>query len=89
MMEILPSEPTPDSRPPAPVEIIGKAKIIRSIYEGRALMPLWNDLLGRVMADHSDAAAFFDLSIIMNSVGQKSEAAIAQRAGSGFRRPIG
>lgn len=80
MMEILPNEPTPDSRTLGVVAIIGKAKIIRSIYEGRDIMPLWNDLLGRVMADHSDAAALFDLSIIMNSVGQKSEAAIAQRA---------
>ncbi|AYG63272.1 tetratricopeptide repeat-containing protein [Rhizobium jaguaris] len=79
-MEILTKEPTPNSRLPGPVEIIGKAKIIRSIYEGRDIMPLWHDLLGRVTADHSDAAAFFDLSIITNSVGQKSEAAIAQRA---------
>lgn len=80
MMEILPNEPTRDSRTPGTAEIIGKAKIIRSIYEGRDIMPLWNDLLGRVVADHSDAAAYLDLSIIMNSVGQKSEAAIAQRA---------
>lgn len=80
MMEILPNEPPPDSQTPGPVEIIGKAKIIRSIYEGRDIMPLWNELLGRVTANHSDAAALLDLSVIMNSVGQTSEAAIAQSA---------
>ena len=80
MMEIWPNAPPPGSQTPGPVDVIGKAKIIRSIYEGRDIMPLWNDLLGRVTANHSDAAALLDLSVIMNSAGQTSEAAIAQRA---------
>ncbi len=80
MREIVTEEPTHGLPPAFALDIIGKAKIIRSIYEGRDIMPLWNDLLGRLTVDPSDAAAFLDLSIIMNSVGQTSEAAIAQRA---------
>jgi hypothetical protein len=60
--------------------IIGKAVIVRRVYEGQDISPIWNELFGRVSADTGDAAAFLDLSMILQSLGQADKAALAQRA---------
>ena len=60
--------------------IIGKAVIVRLVYEGEDISPIWNKLFGRVSADTGDAAAFLDFSIILQCVGQADKASLAQRA---------
>lgn len=60
--------------------VLGKAAIVRSIYEGRDPVPLWRKLLDRVSADQTDAAALLDLSTLLYSIGEKRSAAIAQAA---------
>ncbi len=60
--------------------IIGKAPIVRAIYEQRDITPLWNQLLERASADLGDAAAFMDASIVLHTVGEKEKAVISQKA---------
>jgi len=60
--------------------IIGKAVIVRLVYEGEDISPIWNKLFRRVSADTGDAAAFLDFSIILQCVGQADKASLAQRA---------
>ncbi len=60
--------------------IIGKAAIVRWVYEGRDISPLWNELFGRVSTDPREAAAFLDLSTILQTVGQADKAALGQIA---------
>lgn len=70
----------PDENPEEGRLIIGKAAIVRLVYEGKDISPIWNKLFGRVSVDTGDAAAFLDLSMILQSVGQADKAALAQRA---------
>jgi hypothetical protein len=60
--------------------ITGKAAIVRTLYEGRDITPLWEKLVARVSADQADAGAFMDLSIILHTVGKPTEAATTQKA---------
>ncbi len=60
--------------------IIGKAAIVRLVYEGKDISPIWNKLFGRVSADPRDAAAFLDLSTILQTLGQADKAALGQKA---------
>jgi hypothetical protein len=60
--------------------IIGKAPIVRTIYEERDISPLWNQMLARAAANLADAAAFMDASIILHTVGESQEAVISQQA---------
>ncbi len=71
----------------APVEsfeepnfILGKAVLVRALYEGRDIGPTWDSLFKRVSSNLEDAAAFFDLSIILQTAGQPEKAALAQKA---------
>jgi len=66
--------------------IIGKAPLVRHLYEGRDITPIWNALLARVSADMNDAAAFLDLSTILYTLGQPDKAAQAQTAALDIRR---
>ena len=66
--------------------IVGKAPIVRCLYEGRDITPLWNELMARVSADASDAAAFLDLSTILHTLGHTEKAALAQTAALDIRR---
>lgn len=59
--------------------IAGKAAIVRTVYEGRDISPYWDALMARVSADVSDAGAFMDLSIILQTLGKSHEAAITQK----------
>lgn len=60
--------------------IIGKAPIVRTIYEQKDISPLWNQLLARAAADLADAAAFMDASIVLHTVGESAKAVISQKA---------
>lgn len=60
--------------------IIGKAPIVRAIYEQRDISPLWNQLLARAGANLADAAAFMDASIVLHTVGESEKAVISQKA---------
>lgn len=63
-----------------PTLIIGKAPIVRAIYEQRDISPLWNQLLARASANHMDAAAFMDASIVLHTIGEPEKAVISQKA---------
>jgi hypothetical protein len=59
--------------------IAGKAAIVRTVYEGKDISPYWDALMARVSADVSDAGAFMDLAIILQTLGKSHEAAITQK----------
>jgi hypothetical protein len=58
----------------------GMAALVRLIYEGRDVSPVWEKLFSRASADPQDAAAFLDMSIILRTLGQSEKAALAQKA---------
>ena len=60
--------------------LYGMAALVRLIYEGKDISPIWDELFSRVNADQTDAAAFLDLSIILLTVGQKDKADLSQKA---------
>ena len=60
--------------------IMGKAPIVRAIYEQRDITPFWNQLLARASANLADAAAFMDASIVLHTVGEQQKAVISQKA---------
>jgi hypothetical protein len=60
--------------------IYGTATLVRLLYEGRDITPIWDRLLARATADPHDAAAFLDLSVILLATGQKGKAASVQQA---------
>jgi hypothetical protein len=60
--------------------IMGKAPIVRAVFEGRDISPLWDALFARVSADLTDAAAFLDVSILLHAIGEEDKAAISQKA---------
>lgn len=66
--------------------IIGKAPLVRHLYEGRDITPIWNDLLARASTNPNDAAAFLDLSTILYTLGQPDKAVLAQTAALDIRR---
>ncbi|MBZ9797678.1 RimK family alpha-L-glutamate ligase [Mesorhizobium sp. ES1-4] len=59
---------------------MGKAPIVRAVFEGRDISPLWNGLFGRISADITDAAAFLDVSILLHAIGEEDKAALSQKA---------
>ena len=61
-------------------EIHGKAEIVRSFYDGKDTLPLWSVLYTRVNHNPSDAAAFMDLSIMLQTMGKSEEAMQCQKA---------
>ena len=60
--------------------IMGKAPIVRAVFEGRDISPLWDALFGRVSADVTDAAAFMDVSILLHAIGEEDKAVLSQKA---------
>ncbi|WP_045836257.1 RimK family alpha-L-glutamate ligase [Hyphomicrobium sp. 99] len=66
--------------------IIGKAPLVRHLYEGRDISAIWNGLMERVSADSHDAAAFLDLSTILRTLGHADKAALAETAALDIRR---
>jgi hypothetical protein len=63
-----------------PSLIMGKAPIVRAVFEGRDITPLWDTLFGRVSVDITDAAAFLDVSILLHAIGEEEKAALSQKA---------
>src|SRR5882757_6314386 len=59
---------------------MGKAPIVRAVFEGRDISPLWDMLFGRVSADITDAAAFLDVSILLHAIGEQDKAVLSQKA---------
>ncbi|OBQ70991.1 hypothetical protein A8146_26360 [Mesorhizobium loti] len=60
--------------------IMGKAPIVRAVFEGRDISPLWDTLFGRVSADVTDASAFLDISILLHAIGEEEKAVLSQKA---------
>jgi hypothetical protein len=61
-------------------DILGKAAIVRTLFEGRDIGPAWESLIKRVSEDLTDAAAFLDLATILYAVRQPEKAAQSQKA---------
>lgn len=60
--------------------VLGKAVIVRALYEGRDIGPTWEALMKRVSENLQDAGAFFDLATILYTLRQPEKAALSQRA---------
>ncbi|MBB5571461.1 MULTISPECIES: ATP-grasp domain-containing protein [Rhizobium] len=54
--------------------ILGMQRIVSLIYAGADVTPLWNELMQRVGADGTDAAAIFDLATILQTLNRAEEA---------------
>ncbi|MBN9548815.1 MAG: tetratricopeptide repeat-containing protein, partial [Alphaproteobacteria bacterium] len=78
--------PTQSGKSENPAPIDGKAPIVRAVFEGREISPLWNSLFGRVSADITDAAAFLDVSILLQAIGEEDKAALSQKAALELKR---
>ena len=60
--------------------VLGVETIMRWLYENRDRAFLWNDLTQRTKADPADAAAWLDLSFLMQALGQREQALRIQAA---------
>ncbi|KAA1185920.1 tetratricopeptide repeat-containing protein [Rhizobium tropici] len=58
----------------AGARILGMRKIVSLVYAGHDVTPLWNELLQRVTADPTAAAALLDMAIILQTLGRGDEA---------------
>ena len=58
----------------ATTRILGMHAIVPLAYDGIDLVPLWNELAGRVGANGADAAAMVDLATILQSHGRTNDA---------------
>ncbi|NEI68238.1 tetratricopeptide repeat-containing protein [Rhizobium lusitanum] len=59
---------------PDPSRILGMQRIVSLVYAGHDVTPLWNELMQRVTADPTDAAALLDMAIILQTLGRSDEA---------------
>ena len=59
---------------PAGAQILGMRKIVSLVYAGHDVAPLWNELMQRVTADPTAAAALLDMAIILQTLGRSDEA---------------
>jgi hypothetical protein len=66
--------------------LIGKATIVRALYEGRDIRPLWDRLLARVTANGADACAFHDLATILYGLGRLEEASASENVALSISR---
>lgn len=83
-MTALPLESVVQRRDPG--EIVGLEAIMRLAYSGADLGGLWAELLERVQADASDAAALMDMSTILMVSGHRDAALETQQQAIGLRR---
>lgn len=62
--------------PPSPAgqRLMGTATLVRMAYEGRDLDPVISTLATRAAKNPFDAAALFDLSILLQAIGQRDKA---------------
>ena len=59
---------------PGDARILGMRKIVSLVYAGHDVTPLWNELMQRVTADPTAAAALLDMAIILQTLGRGDEA---------------
>ena len=70
---------TPFAAPVSPdtwagARILGMQRIVSLIYAGRDVTPLWNELMQRATADHTDAATLMDMATILQTLSRADEA---------------
>ena len=70
---------TPFAAPLSPdtwagARILGMQRIVSLIYAGRDVTPLWNELMQRATADHTDAATLMDMATILQTLSRADEA---------------
>jgi glutathione synthase/RimK-type ligase-like ATP-grasp enzyme len=66
--------------------VTGKARIVGKIYGGLDINPTWSSLYTRVTTDPNDAAAFYDLSLILETLGNKPASVESLKAALGVSR---
>ncbi|MFZ1988448.1 MAG: tetratricopeptide repeat-containing protein, partial [Alphaproteobacteria bacterium] len=66
--------------PKSVLPILGTARIARLAYEGGDVAKVWDHLLTRVNSNHMDAGAFLDISVILQTAGERDKALLAQSA---------
>lgn len=59
--------------------VIGAASLVKLAFQQADLMPIWSALLARASSNPLDAAALFDMSIILRVTGQPDNADAIQR----------
>jgi hypothetical protein len=74
--------PTIDAR----TKILGMSQILHLAYQGQDLSGLWNEMAGRIEANGRDAAAWMDMSILLQSMGRPAEAASALQTAVGIQK---
>ncbi len=67
------ASPIPDFVDPACV-VMGMNRLLPFAFDGTDVTPVWNTLIERFTADNTDAAALFDISIILQSQGRTADA---------------
>jgi hypothetical protein len=80
----LPARASTPSRDPA--HIIGMAALVRLAYEHGDLAALWGDLLRRASDGATEAAALMDMSLILQTLGQREEGLALQSRALHMRR---
>jgi glutathione synthase/RimK-type ligase-like ATP-grasp enzyme len=63
---------------PAETAVIGAASLVKLAFQQADLMPIWSALMARAAQNASDAAALFDMSVILQVTGQPDNAAAVQ-----------
>lgn len=59
--------------------VIGAASLVKLAFQQADLMPIWSALIARVSQNPQDAAALFDMSVILRVTGQPDNADAVQR----------
>ncbi|MDE1157236.1 MAG: tetratricopeptide repeat-containing protein [Neorhizobium sp.] len=66
--------------------VTGKARIVGELFGGLDIAPTWSTLYTRVTTDPNDAAAFYDLSLILETLGNKPASVETLKAALGVSR---
>ncbi len=74
------------NRPPDSASILGMAMLVGLAYRQGDVASVWNHLLERYAANPEDAAALMDMSIVLQTVGQRSKALELQQKALQLRR---
>ena len=70
-----------DIEPPRTLRpVIGVSPLMRLVYQNGDPAPVWNALLARTKADPADAAAWMDISVLMQATGRREQALEIQSA---------
>ena len=72
--------------PHRPSSVLGMAAIVKLAYRQGDLAAVWGQLLDRYAADPTDAAALLDMSVILQTTGQRSKGLELQQMALKLRR---